>query len=697
VEAKSYYDGVLPEKESTWSFTTEPEPTTHRISHTIDFSAEPDVIWHGEFFNGFANPSFATNAGENGRVPHYKLIAKARKEYPHAWNLFRDAYLSGFAHLYNPFKKYPNIVRERQTRRITSIEKQEEGVLLKVEDFFGHKQYGIKSDRPISADYHKGDEILIADGSESARAHVIKADDKSRTLLVTHFDKPSQPWKIEYTSPLPVAENPDSPGLFPPGGTYLRKFDPPGTAHYYWGRLHHEWDLLVKEFGFRVIPRFNDAPGDLSINGSSGTNAKCMVQLHKVTYDIASHIIERYGDVTLRWPWVVLNEPDISHYWMKKWEETQQFYDYSSDAILRAFEDQGYDSNDVQIGGLELGAIGGVHMRLDDFLTHVSPNADGKGSVKLNAAYADARLDSKRSRRVEKLCAANGGRGAPFDFLSIHTYNNSEMSAAKLIRAKEVALEIDPEYFEKLYLINDETVPNWSGMPDPGASEMYLGNGYFPTWAANIVARLLQRGAEDTRYTYGVDSPLMGWPSIRVNFSTINDVVRKINLDNRSEIIPSPIFHVVNLLSTIRDNFWIIPPKTVGGHIVSGFAGRTDEDLRILLYSHDVEDYQSRSDINFEIPLQVKGIEWDTVEVVQYSFDKHNNSYYETAREIRQQPDYSPTQVYTQQQYQEFAKLASMKVTQRETHSIAQSGRMEMTAKIAGNGLNFIIICPLKK
>lgn len=42
---------------------------------------------------------------------------------------------------------------------------------------------------------------------------------------------------------------------------------------------------------------------------------------------------------------------------------------------------------------------------------------------------------------------------APFDFLSIHTYNDSEMAAAKLIRAKEVALEIDSEYFETLAIV----------------------------------------------------------------------------------------------------------------------------------------------------------------------------------------------------------------------------------------------------
>ena len=88
--------------------------------------------------------------------------------------------------------------------------------------------------------------------------------------------------------------------------------------------------------------------------------------------------------------------------------ELQKFYDYTVDAILRAFEDRGYDSNRVAVGGLELGAIFGVHMRLQDFLVHCSPRADaskaapvrkGKPPTLLlpNAAFRDRRLNGKRS------------------------------------------------------------------------------------------------------------------------------------------------------------------------------------------------------------------------------------------------------------------------------------------------------------
>ena len=69
------------------------------------------------------------------------------------------------------------------------------------------------------------------------------------------------------------------------------------------------------------------------------------------------------------------------------------------DGVLRAFEDRGYDSDKVVIGGLELGGIFGVNLRLNEFFIHCSPRAEGKGAVLVNAAYADPRLAGRRSQR----------------------------------------------------------------------------------------------------------------------------------------------------------------------------------------------------------------------------------------------------------------------------------------------------------
>ena len=108
----------------------------------------------------------------------------------------------------------------------------------------------------------------------------------------------------------------------------------------------------------------------------------------------------------------------------------------------------GYDSNKVFIGGLELGGIFGTNLKLQRVPRPLlAPRPTAKGALPLNAAVADRRLDGKRSRRVEALCRAHDGKGSPCDFVSIHAYNRSELMAAKLIRAKEMALEIDPEYY----------------------------------------------------------------------------------------------------------------------------------------------------------------------------------------------------------------------------------------------------------
>jgi hypothetical protein len=298
---------------------------------------------------------------------------------------------------------------------ITRIEKQKDGILLHVEDFFGHEQYGIPSNRKLTPDYLPGNEVLIADGINDARAKVIRVDDKARTVLVTSFEEPKGGWLIKYASPLPKKENPTAPGLFADSGCYLRKFSPVGTPHYYWGRLDKEWDIAIKRYNRRIVPRFTNGTGDLSLDGRSGTTAKDLLQHREVSYAFTKHTIERYGDVCLTFPWTVLNEPDLwPVYWRTQdWDNLQQFYDYTVDGILRAFEDQGYDSDKVFIGGLELGAIFGLNLKLHAFVAHCSPNAEHEDAVPLNAAFADKRLDGKRSRRVEKLCRANNGRGTP--------------------------------------------------------------------------------------------------------------------------------------------------------------------------------------------------------------------------------------------------------------------------------------------
>jgi hypothetical protein len=629
---------------ASWSFTTEAAPSARAVEFRLDLGSEP-VRWHGRFFSGLCNVIFCSQAANYG--PTYELMAEARKRHPRAWSYQRDFWLTGTEFRPAGFfpVNLPNIVRERETRRIAAMETRDGSVLLRVEDVFGHEQYGIPAGRPVAEDYHPGDEVLIADGVHDARTKVLAADSAAATVTVGTVANPRGGWKIAYEGPLPDRQNPDAPGLFPPGGCYLRKHAPHGTPCYYWGRLDKEWDLAHRRHGRRLLVNFADAPGDLSRDGRSWTTVKDYVELHDVVRTIAGHVIDRYGEGALGFTWSIFNEPDLGPlFWRTDWQELQKYYDYATDAIMRAVEDRGHDSSKVFIGGLELGGIFGTNLRLREFLAHCSPRATAKGASALNAAVADARLDGKRSRRVEKLCREHGGKGSPCDFISIHSYNRSELMAAKLIRAKEEALEIDPEYYRTLWVNSHESCPDWLPPPDGAAADAYLGNGYFPTWCADVVHRQLLQAARDPRYAYG-ETILTVWPP-PANFAGINAVTRVIHLDGgegRADgtlTIPMPIFHVLGMLSDMGDRYWVLPEHVDGGRVTSGFASRDEKDvIRVLVYSHAAEDTQSRSEASFDITLDLDGLGWKgSAQVQEFRVDRDHNSPFRAARELRDLP-----------------------------------------------------------
>ncbi|MBI2478210.1 MAG: hypothetical protein HYV60_06090 [Planctomycetia bacterium] len=523
---------------------------------------------------------------------------------------------------------------------------------MRVEDFFGHEQYGIPSGRKLTDDYHAGDEILIADGVHDARAKVLRVVSDSpelRTLLVSSFTTPEVVWKVEYSRPLPTEEDPHAPGLFPAGGCYLRKYLPAGIPHYYWGRLDKEWDIAVRQFGRRIVVNFTDAPGDLAIDGRQWTYPKDYFEYHQVVYAYTSHLIERYRDASLDFVWSIFNEPDLAvAFWRSgDWIELQKFYDYSTDAILRSFEDHGYNSQDVFIGGLEIGAIFGTHIDgpiLHKFLCHCSPTASCEGELELNAAFADERLNGRRSQRVEALCQAHDGQGSPCDFISVHSYNAASLMSAKLRRAKELALEVDANYFADLWVNSFESCPNWAPPPDTAAADSYLGNGYFSTWCADVTRRLLTAADGDPRYGFG-ETILTFWPWPNSNFRGHNNATQVIGVDDdsdgrrdRDETMALPILRFLGLLAQMGDRYWVLPEQVVGGHVISGFVSQDDDTLFVLAYSHNSLDVQARSQAEFAVELELKGVTWLKADVREYQFDKDHNSYFRLGRELRDRP-----------------------------------------------------------
>jgi hypothetical protein len=707
VAARSRAGTALDEAAAAWSFTTEAAPEVHPLFLALALDA-PSIQWRGAFFSGICNVVFCTQAASFG--PTYDLMALARKEHPRAWSYQRDFWMTGSDHrkpgLFD--HQVPNIVRERETRRITALADRPDGILLHLEDVFGHEQYGIPAGKPLSDDYHPGDEVLIADGIHDAQTRVNSVNDTAGTVAVEAVPSPPGGWKIAYEDAfLPRRENPDAPGLFPPGGCYLRKLRPPGTAHFYWGRLDKEWDLVHRRYGRRLLVNFADAPGDLARDGRSWTTVKDYAQWHDVARALAGHIIDLYGPDALEFTWSVFNEPDLgAPFWRASWDELQRFYDYTTDAILRAFEDRGLDSDRVRIGGLELGAIFGTHLKLQEFLAHCSPRATAQGALPLNAAVADPRLDGKRSRRVEALCRPHDGKGAPCDFVSIHAYNRAEVMAAKLIRAKEMALEIDPDYYRDLWINSHEACPDWNPPPDEAAADSYLGNGYFPTWCADVARRQLTRAAADPRFASG-ETLLTVWPPPH-NFAGLNAVTRIVHRDDdgdgrtdRQVTIPMPIFHVLGLLSDMGDRYQVFPEQLAGGHIVAGFAARSGPTVRLLLYSHHAGDTQSRSDRSFAVSLDLAGLGWQgPARVREYRFDRDHNSYFRQARSLRDPPPatpqglFAPPRAYPRATVEKIETLAECHPSTSASYPRSPDGRLRLTAEVAGNGVNFLVIEP---
>jgi xylan 1,4-beta-xylosidase len=81
----------------------------------------------------------------------------------------------------------------------------------------------------------------------------------------------------------------------------------------------------------------------------------------ELVFQFTRHLRERYGDAEVKtWLWEVWNEPDID-YWKGTPEEYFKFYDFTADAVLRAFPE-------ARIGGPDSTGPGNPHAA--EFLRH---------------------------------------------------------------------------------------------------------------------------------------------------------------------------------------------------------------------------------------------------------------------------------------------------------------------------------------
>jgi hypothetical protein len=148
------------------------------------------------------------------------------------------------------------------------------------------------------------------------------------------------------------------------------------------------------------------------------------------------------------------------------------------------------------------------------------------------------------------------------------------------------------------------------------------------------------------------------------------------------------------------DRYQVLPEQQVGGHIVAGFAARASDAARVLLYAHHAGDTQSRSDAAFDVSLDLAGLGWQgPMRVQQYRFDRDHNSYFREARALRPPPEtpqalFAPPRAYPRSEVEKTQALAECHVTATSSQPSTPDGRLRLTVRVAGNGLNFVLVTP---
>jgi xylan 1,4-beta-xylosidase len=165
------------------------------------------------------------------------------------------------------------------------------------------------------------------------------------------------------------------------GSTNAYTEDKDGNPIYSWTILDHIFDTFHAA-GIRPIVEIGFMPEALSthpepyrhnfLKGSIGSiytgwayPPRDYAKWSELVFQFTRHLRERYGDAEVKtWLWEVWNEPDID-YWKGTPEEFFKLYDFTADAVLRAFPE-------AHIGGPDSTGPGNPHAAefLRQFLEH---------------------------------------------------------------------------------------------------------------------------------------------------------------------------------------------------------------------------------------------------------------------------------------------------------------------------------------
>ena len=246
------FDGVpIDPGQDSWGFATRAPITDPDVSWSVDWN-DPTVAWDGWFLSGLLKPNFDTSRLFD-QLDSYDLMDTVTAINPDAFPLQRDWPLTGDFWMNGVWDGNPNVVREKETRRIVDIQAVSGRTLLFVTDLEEGPLYRTPPGRPPSADYHVGDVVGVADRGKFELSVVEDVDDAAGVVAVRTLQTPPGAWLIDYPGSHPP-DNPDTPDNFSKPLCYLRKFSPVGTPVYYWDRVDDEWDIVHGRPRARRVP-----------------------------------------------------------------------------------------------------------------------------------------------------------------------------------------------------------------------------------------------------------------------------------------------------------------------------------------------------------------------------------------------------------------------------------------------------------
>ncbi|MCU0254841.1 MAG: hypothetical protein MUE47_09930, partial [Acidobacteria bacterium] len=425
------------------------------------------------------------------------------------------------------------------------------------------------------------------------------------------------------------------------------------------------------------------------LGGECTDRPKSYVQWDAIVRRLVTHLIDRYGSQTLDWTWSIGNEPEL--FWTGTDDEFLAYYDYTANSILRGFEERGLDTSRVRVGGGE--ATGIFPGYEDQLLYHASPTANFPSGQfeERNHVCIDPAFNGKRAARVAAICSANGNKGTPLDFISVHSYDHAEAAAADLQRTHQQARAIDAVTFERLAVNSHETTPDWIPRRDPDSRDGYRWGNFVSSWGADYFRRMLEPAMADPRKARG-EALMTVWP-FNYNLEGVASIAGQLRIDqdgdgseDRVDAVKTPFWLFAEVAARMSHDVASIPPRQDAGVVLSGWRSVGPADDRILLYAHDKFDTGSNERGGWDVQLELSGLRFPLVEVREYRIDPAHPA----RAALAALPRRTSTQLYRPFEVEAFEALADLRLEGAPVTHAVTGGRLTLATRLLSQGVVYL-------